>query len=85
MPPTTTTASPFVEIDAEALRERRQLRGETQASLADKAGLTENFIWLLESGGRRSVKPPAFARLCDALGLRESQRATLRKRASRTA
>ncbi len=84
-PPVTTAPKPHIAIDSEALRELRQGRGETQASLAAKAGISFQYLWQLERGVRTSMKPPTFVRLCDALGLRESQRGKLRKHPVRAA
>ncbi|MFC4054914.1 helix-turn-helix transcriptional regulator [Actinomadura syzygii] len=53
----------------EAIRLRRRARGLTQAGLAERAGLTQPAISLLESGSR-VPSLPALERVADVLGLR---------------
>ncbi|MFC0438791.1 helix-turn-helix transcriptional regulator [Kutzneria buriramensis] len=63
----TTTAN--VAIARDVLRRRRQLCGETQESLAEKANVTSGYISHIEIGRRTLVSPPVFVRICEALGL----------------
>ncbi|TYB47950.1 helix-turn-helix domain-containing protein [Actinomadura chibensis] len=52
-----------------AIRRARRARGLTQTALAERAGLTQPAVSLLESGAR--VPPlPALERVADVLGLR---------------
>lgn len=57
--------------DGETLRLRRIHAGLNQKDLADKAGLHQSHISLLESGDR-SATPRTLARLADALGCKVS-------------
>lgn len=68
-----------VAIDGDELRRRRQLAGETQKSFAEKAGVTDGYVSLIEAGRRPTVSPPVFVRFCDALGIEPADREQLLK------
>ncbi len=51
------------------LKARREARGLTQAQLAKKAGVTEAYVSMLESGKRKAPSLPALQRLAKALGV----------------
>ena len=70
------------EFGAE-LRRRRQAAGLTQDALAERAGLSVRGISDLERGLKRSPYPDTVARLADALGLSEAERAALATAAGR--
>jgi len=57
----------MVAIDREKIRIRRQLRGDNQAQLAERAQISPGYVSLIESGQRTTVSPAVFARICDAL------------------
>ncbi len=58
----------FSTVVGEAIRRARQVRGWTQAALAETAGLSPNYVARLERG---EVGPSLFVaqQLCDALGI----------------
>lgn len=68
----TTTA--HVAINGDELRRRRHLLGETQDSFAAKAKISPAYVSHIEAGRRLTVTPPAFVRICDALGLSAGDR-----------
>jgi len=75
----TVVSSASVEIDPQKLRELRQDLGLLQGELGERAGVSAGYISQLETGTRTRVSPPVFARLCDALKIRQTRRWTLRK------
>lgn len=75
-------SSASVEIDHQKLRELRQDLGLLQGELGKRAGLSAGYISQLEIGARNRVSPPVFARLCDALKIRQTRRWMLRKSSS---
>ena len=75
-------AAVLSEFGAE-LRRRRQAAGLTQEALAERAGLSARGISDLERGLKRSPYPDTVARLADALGLSEAERAALATAAGR--
>lgn len=58
-----------VEINGALVRELRKLQGYTQTSLAELAGISIQYVSLIEREDRKTVSPPVFARICDALGI----------------
>ncbi len=65
-----------VEIDGAKLREMRKLKGDTLKGFAAKCGISFTFLSQLERGDRNAT-PPVFARICNALGLAEDDRARM--------
>lgn len=59
----------FVKSFRENLVRLRKEAGLSQDDLARKAGLTHNYIWMLENG-ERQPKIDTIAALADALGLK---------------
>lgn len=55
----------------------RKLRGLDQKSLAGLAGVTGSYVSHIESCRKTTVSPATFVRLCDALGVAESDRSAL--------
>ena len=51
------------------LKKLRNARGLTQEQVAEKAGLSKNFIRMLETGTRTSPSLPVLKRLAKALGV----------------
>lgn len=67
----TRTGPPTVEIDGEAVRRYRiYTAGLTVAGLAEQCGVSERYIYMIESGHRR-VGPPVFKRLREALQIED--------------
>lgn len=60
------SASGFNNSFADVLRRSRLAAGLTQEQLADRAGITRNFVGLLESG-RRGPSLESFIEICRAL------------------
>ncbi len=58
-----------VEIDGPAVRQLRKLGGRTLSKLAEDCGLSVAYLSAIERGTRPTVSPPAFVRICDALGI----------------
>lgn len=58
-----------VEIDGAKLRELRQLSGDTLTTFAPKCGISLQYLSQIERGQRPRVSPPAYARICVALGV----------------
>lgn len=56
-----------VEINGALVREQRKLKGHTQTALAELADISVQYLSLIEREDRKTVSPPVFARLCDAL------------------
>lgn len=78
---TQTTAN--VAINGDELRRRRQLAGETQDSFAALADISPAYVSHIEAGRRQTVSPPAFVRICNALGIATDDRELLvRKQAA---
>ena len=67
------------------LKLARKVAGLTQAELAEKAGVTNSFISLIESGKRdiRSVGYETVARIADTLGVSPEDLFPLTDRKSR--
>jgi transcriptional regulator with XRE-family HTH domain len=53
------------------LKRLREERGWSQAQLAERVGLTQAYIALLETGKRKRPSRPAIKVLADALGVAE--------------
>jgi transcriptional regulator with XRE-family HTH domain len=47
----------------------RNERGLTQEQVAEKAGVSKNYITILETGSRKSPSLPGLKRLAKALGV----------------
>ena len=64
--PSTADSDAFTAAVGEAIRRARQERGWTQVELAEKAGLSSNYVARLERG---EVGPSLFVaqKLCEAL------------------
>lgn len=60
----------MVSVDREELRLRRQILGDNQAQFAERCGISPGYVSLIESGQRPTVSPAVFARICDALGVK---------------
>ncbi|HLL68849.1 MAG TPA: helix-turn-helix transcriptional regulator [Micromonosporaceae bacterium] len=74
----TCTADPSgVEIDGAKVRQLRKLAGATITTFAQQAALSTQYVSQLERGVRQNVSPPAFARICNALGVPPEQRAAM--------
>jgi transcriptional regulator with XRE-family HTH domain len=58
-----------IAINGSALREIRKLLGVRTEALADEVGVHYSFVANLESGHRKTVSPPVFKALCNALRL----------------
>ena len=71
-----------VEIDGPRLRELRKQRGETLQAFADRCGISFGYLGQVERSARL-VSPPMFVRICDGLGLGESERPTMLVRSAR--
>ncbi|MET0492890.1 MAG: helix-turn-helix transcriptional regulator [Actinoplanes sp.] len=72
-----------LEIDGAKLRDLRQLAGFTITGFAPKCGVSLGYLSHIERGVRRTVSPPVFIRICDALGISaEDRRTMLRPKAS---
>jgi transcriptional regulator with XRE-family HTH domain len=76
----TITSSASVEIDPEKLRELRQEQGFKQTALAERCGISSQYVSQLETGFRKRVSPDLFVRLCDALSIPAGQRRVLRSK-----
>jgi transcriptional regulator with XRE-family HTH domain len=51
------------------IKELRTERGLTQEQVAQKAGVTKNYITMLETGARKTPSLPVLKRLAKALGV----------------
>jgi transcriptional regulator with XRE-family HTH domain len=51
------------------IKKLREREGLTQAQLAKKAGVTEAYVSMIESGGRRNPSLPILKKLGRALGV----------------
>lgn len=63
-----------VEIDGAQLRELRKLSGETLVTFAPKCGIGYQYLSQIERGDRPRVSPPTYARICDALGIKDRRK-----------
>jgi transcriptional regulator with XRE-family HTH domain len=45
----------------------REARGMTRAALAARAGITKNYLWRIETGGRTTASEPVLIALAAAL------------------
>lgn len=52
------------------LRQIREQRGMTQAQLAEKAGTTQEYVAMIESGARKNPSLDLLKRLAKALGVK---------------
>lgn len=73
-----------VEINGALVRELRKLKGYTQTTLAELASISIQYLSLIEREDRKTVSPPVFARLCDALEV-DDRRDLVRDGATRSA
>jgi transcriptional regulator with XRE-family HTH domain len=62
MPQTTT-----VEVDGDAIRDRRLRAGLDTKQLADAMGISADYLRRLETGRRRRLGTAKYARLCKQL------------------
>lgn len=60
-----------VDVNGSALREIRIRTGLNLSEFADMAGLTRSYLGKIERGIRTRVSPAAYARLLEALGIRD--------------
>lgn len=60
-----------VEINGALVRELRKLAGHTQPMFAELAGISFQYVSAIERGDRKTVSPPVFVRICDALGIED--------------
>ena len=51
------------------MRKHREAKGMTQEQVAQKAGVTKQYITMLEAGKRKSPSLPVLQRLAKALGV----------------
>jgi len=51
------------------LKKLRNAQGLTQEQVAEKAGVSKNYITMLETGTRKSPSLPVLKRLAKALGV----------------
>jgi transcriptional regulator with XRE-family HTH domain len=51
------------------VKKLREQQGMTQAELAKKAGVTEAYVSMLESGARKNPSLPTLKKLARALGV----------------
>jgi transcriptional regulator with XRE-family HTH domain len=63
----------MVAIDVDEMRRRRQLQGLNQADLAREAKIHRSNISRLERGHQATVSPRMFARICDALKVKDRE------------
>jgi transcriptional regulator with XRE-family HTH domain len=70
-----------VSMDGSEIRRRRKLKGLAVYDLARLCDITPGYLSLIELG-QRSPSAPVFARICDGLGIAETDRAQLLKVAS---
>lgn len=56
------------------LKELRQKRGLSRKALAEKAGLSPEYVKLIEAGQRRNVGTDVIGRVCMALDLGPEER-----------
>lgn len=68
-----------VLIDGGDVRRRRQMLGDDLVTFAPKADISVQYLSQIELGGRPTVSPKVFARICDALGIPADQREVLVK------
>lgn len=66
-----------VAVDGPLLRKLRKLRGTTQTVLADAAGISFQYVSLIERGARPRISQPVFVRICTALDLAPQERRRL--------
>jgi len=59
-----------MQIDRDALIARRQALPLTQAELAERVGITENSVWLIENGRVTRPRPSTLRSLAKALNVR---------------
>jgi transcriptional regulator with XRE-family HTH domain len=82
-PPTAVSPAPAgAEIDGPEVRRRRKLAGKSVTDLAESCGITFQYLSMIERGDRRTVSPAVFGRICNALGLDETERVALLKAGS---
>jgi transcriptional regulator with XRE-family HTH domain len=60
-----------VEIDGAKLRTLRKLAGHNLIHFAPQCGVSFQFLSQIERGDKLRVSPPTYARICDALGLKD--------------
>lgn len=65
---------PVTTSFGELLRHLRKERGVTQQELARRAGVTSNYVALLEAGRRQNPSRRVLTRLCDGLTLDNDER-----------
>jgi transcriptional regulator with XRE-family HTH domain len=58
---------------AERVRQLRELRGLSQAQLADRAQITHGYVAVIEAGQQRLPGRAIIARLAKALGVTEKR------------
>ena len=58
-----------VAVDGAELRRVRKRGGHTLGGLAERSGVSKQFLSMVERGVRQRMSPPAYGRVCDALGI----------------
>lgn len=56
-----------VAVNGREIRRRRKLQGKYLADFATECGISQQYLSFIETGARKTVSPPVFARICDAL------------------
>jgi transcriptional regulator with XRE-family HTH domain len=65
------------EIDGARLRHLRITAGMTVTALAEKIGISPDYLSKIERQVRSTVAPATFVKICNAMGVEETDRATL--------
>jgi transcriptional regulator with XRE-family HTH domain len=65
-----------VQVDGPVVRGLRKVAGHNLQDLAEKAGISLQYLSMIERG-ERSMSPRKFAALADALGVAPSERGQL--------
>lgn len=63
------TRSPYIAVNGDEIRRRRQNLGLTIGDFADRVGLSAAYMGQVERGYRRRIGPRILRSLADALGV----------------
>lgn len=78
--PSPTKTPTGVEVDGDAVRDKRKRLGHTISSFAPLVEISVGYLSQVERGHRKTMSPPAFHRLATALGLADKPERIMRQR-----
>lgn len=69
--PSEALAAATIRVDGPRMRELRKLAGHNLSSFGQVAAIHPSYVSHIERGVRAGVSPAVYARICDALGIKD--------------